>query len=90
MFCTTIICLLLSTTISTALEQARLRNRQVMMVQLRALALQTLYSTPYLISILNSTLQTVIRCKIVLCTTVYTAEMVLPRDGLTSSGDGNI
>ena len=74
MFCTTIICLLLSTTISTALEQARLRNRQVMMVQLRALALQqTLYSTPYLISILNSTLQTVIRCKIVLCTTVYTA-----------------
>jgi hypothetical protein len=86
MFCTTIICLLLS----TALEQARLRNRQVMMVQLRALALQTLYSTPYLISILNSTLQTVIRCKIVLCTTVYTAEMVLPRDGLTSSGEGNI
>lgn len=51
---------------------------------------QTLYSTPYLISILNSTLQTVIRCKIVLCTTVYTPEMVLPRDGLTSSGDGNI
>lgn len=89
MFCTTIICLLLSTTISTALEQARLRNKQVMMVQLRALALQqTLYSTPYLT--LYFKFYSANRCKIVLCTTIYTAEMVLPRDGLTSSGDGNI
>lgn len=86
MFCTTIICLLLSTTISTALEQARLK---VMMVQLRALALQqTLYSTPYLT--LYFKFYSANRCKIVLCTTIYTAEMVLPRDGLTSSGDGNI
>lgn len=49
---------------------------------------QTLYSTPYLT--LYFKFYSANRCKIVLCTTIYTAEMVLPRDGLTSSGEGNI